>query len=42
MKKQLNRNDSWQQNGEMYKNCVNEKKNDPMKRLKDSITIYEA
>lgn len=42
MKKQLDRNDKMQQNGEWYKNCVNEKKNDQMKRLKDSIKIYEA
>lgn len=42
MKKQLDRNDKMQQNGEWYKNCVNEKKNDAMKRLKDSITIHAA
>jgi len=39
MNKQLKRNDNMYQNGEWYKNCVNEKKNDQLKRLKDNIKI---
>lgn len=42
MNKQLKRNDNMYQHGEWYKNCVNEKKNDQLKRLKDNIKIYEA